>query len=112
MPPPPHKPPKKLIRQLATEKTRGEGANPSQLGDPVSLEVETNAVAPSAVKRSDEDDAGATPAGKTRPSAGSRGGGRRGEGGSGSLMGKWDIAGGLGELAGGSGSGRGRDLKL
>lgn len=108
MPPPPHKPPKKLIRQLATEKTRGEGANPSQLGDPVSLEVETNAVTPSAVKRSDEDDASAT---KTRPSAGSRGGGRRGEG-SGSLMGKWDIAGGLGELTGGSGSGRGRDLKL
>ncbi|KAK3370513.1 hypothetical protein B0H63DRAFT_514614 [Podospora didyma] len=33
-----HKP----LRQLAAEKLHGEGANPSQLGDPISLKAETS----------------------------------------------------------------------
>ncbi|KAK4114700.1 hypothetical protein N656DRAFT_796331 [Canariomyces notabilis] len=33
-----HKP----LRQLAAEKVRGEGANPSQLGDPSDLKAETS----------------------------------------------------------------------
>jgi len=35
---PSHKP----LRQLAAEKLHGEGANPSQLGDPISLKAETS----------------------------------------------------------------------
>ncbi len=32
----------KPLRQLAAEKAQGKGANPSQLGDPVSLKAETS----------------------------------------------------------------------
>ena len=35
---------KKPIRQRKTEKTHGEGANPSLLGDPISLKTETGPV--------------------------------------------------------------------
>jgi hypothetical protein len=35
-------PSNKPLRQLATEKIHGEGANPTQLGDPVSLKAETS----------------------------------------------------------------------
>ena len=33
--------PQKPLRQLAAEKIHGKGANPSQLGDPISLKGET-----------------------------------------------------------------------
>ncbi|KAJ9144402.1 hypothetical protein NKR19_g6446 [Coniochaeta hoffmannii] len=35
--------PHKTLRQLAAEKTQGKGANPSLLGDPVSLAAESTA---------------------------------------------------------------------
>ncbi|KAK3366281.1 hypothetical protein B0T24DRAFT_416652 [Lasiosphaeria ovina] len=35
-------PSNKPLRQLAAEKLHGEGANPSQLGDPISMKAETS----------------------------------------------------------------------
>ncbi|KAK5652171.1 hypothetical protein OQA88_10813 [Cercophora sp. LCS_1] len=36
----------KPLRQLAAEKAHGKGANPSQLGDPISLKSETSSADP------------------------------------------------------------------
>lgn len=96
--------PKKLIRQRDVEKSLGEGANPSQLGDPVSLEIETNAVPPGGKPPDDFDIPWAMykkpqPAGGPRDGKGGVGGVRKMDG-SGTdynkLMAGWDIAGGTG----------------
>lgn len=63
--------PKKLIRQIDAEKSFGEGANPSQLGDPVSLEIESNVVQPQC--RRSEDTDGSWPAYRKPSPGGSAG---------------------------------------
>ncbi|KAK3941003.1 hypothetical protein QBC46DRAFT_383831 [Diplogelasinospora grovesii] len=47
---------KKPLRQLAAEKIHGKGANPSQLGDPVSLKAETSATIRSTAPTPDDTD--------------------------------------------------------
>lgn len=53
-----HKP----LRQLAAEKLHGPGANPSQLGDPISLKAETSSTEPAQTHDGDHD-------GPARPAA-------------------------------------------
>lgn len=45
---------KKPLRQIAAEKLNGPNANPSQLGDPISLKSETNQDSPSNVEYTPE----------------------------------------------------------
>lgn len=55
---------KKPLRQVAAEKLNGPNANPSQLGDPISMESETNIDTPKNVQY--------TPEGAEKPSRASR----------------------------------------
>lgn len=106
--------PKKLIRQLDVEKSLGEGANPSQLGDPVSLEIETNVI-PRGGKQPDDVDIPWAIYKKPHPAGGPRDGriGKMEGGGAGydKLMAGWDMAGRTGSYDSGLGGGR-RVLKL